>query len=156
MATPDGSCPLTGRTEAEPTCMALPPVVVSVSPPPPGAAIGAGALTGAGVGSGDGAALTTGTGVGAGAGADVFVVVVLEEPVDDEAEPLLVTTVTGVDMVVLAVGVVVDPEVTSNASTQTHDPAELGFFVPAASIASVWEPVLSPDTEYTIAWALTL
>ena len=95
MAKPDGSCPLTGRTEAEPTCMAVPPVVVSVSPPPPpGAAIGAGVLTGAGSGSGDGAgaALTPGTAAGAGEATGVpevgatgtgdEVVFVVEEVVD--------------------------------------------------------------------------
>ena len=147
MATPDGSvCPLTGTIEAEPTCIELPPVVVRVSPPAAGAA-GAGALTGAGVGVG------SGVGPGAGAGDGVLVVggVVPDELVVVEEEPPPpVPTVTGVDGVVVLVDGVDGAEVTSNASTHTQDPAELAFFVPAASIARVWDPAVNPDTEYRL------
>lgn len=137
-----------------------------------GAGAGVGAGAGAGVGSGAGAgAVTTVIGAGAGAGAGagvgtgaevlVVVVVVLGEPAvgEDEEElvvggeevPALVTTGTGVDVVDVLVGGVDGAEVTSNASTQTHDPAELAFFVPVASIARVCEPAVNPDTEYKLA-----
>jgi hypothetical protein len=153
MATPDGKvCPLTGTTEAEPTCIELPPVVVRVSPPPAGAATGAGALTGAGAGAGVGEGAGAGAGAGAGDGVLVVgavapdeLVLVVEEP------PLLVTTVTGVDGVVVLVDGVDEAEVTSNASTHTQDPAEFAFFVPVASIARVWDPAVNPDTEYRLA-----
>ena len=57
---------------------------------------------------------------------DAFVVVVVVGAV----------VTTGVDVVVVVVVEVV-AAVTSNASTQTQVPAELTFFVPAASIARV-------------------
>jgi len=54
----------------------------------------------------------------------------------------------GVELVVEPV-----PDVTSNASTQTHNPWEDVPFFPVTSIDSLWLPEGRPLTEYSLACA---